>query len=51
MNVCKVASRIRLQKLADRLEDFLKNGKSSSLYYAYNVMVTAILEDMGDIFN
>ena len=51
MNVCKVASRIRLHRLADRLADNPFKRKSSSLYYAQNVRVIAELEDMGDFFS
>ena len=36
MNVCKVASRIRLHRLADRLADNPFKRKSSSLYMPYN---------------
>ena len=50
MNVCKVASRIRLLNLEERLEDILKTEISSSLYYVYNELVVAILGDMVDIF-
>lgn len=50
MNVCKVASRIRLQKQEDRLEDFSFLKKSSSLYCSYNVWVMAKLEYMEDFF-
>ena len=50
MNVCKVASRIRLHRLADRLADIALESLSTSLYRARNVRVTTILEDMVDFF-
>lgn len=36
--------------LEERLEDILKTEISSSLYYVYNELVVAILEDMVDFF-
>ena len=36
--------------MEDRLEDFSKNEKSSSLYRSYNVRVMTMLEDMEDFF-
>ena len=50
MNVCKVASRIRLQRLEDRLEDISFPSLSPSLYHAHNVQLTTFLEDMVDFF-
>ena len=50
MNVCKVASRIRLLRLEDRLADIAFSRISASLYCAYTVNITAFLEDMEDFF-
>lgn len=50
MNVCKVASRIRLLRLTDRLVDISFCGLSASLYRAHTVQLTAIMEDMEDFF-
>ena len=50
MNFYKAASRRRLQRLEDRLEDFTFPSLSASLYHAHNVQLTAILEDMVDFF-
>ena len=36
--------------LADRLVDIALESISASLYYAHNVRVTTILEDMVDFF-